>query len=64
MPWAFNPRLAGKEFFVDFSGEETDLASFLKMLIEKGIPVSEFRSCKRGLEDIFMKITSENGDKK
>jgi ABC-2 type transport system ATP-binding protein len=61
MPGAANPRPAGQETHVDFFGDETELPDFLKMLIEKGIPVSEFKSREEGLEDIFMKITGQNG---
>ncbi len=63
MPGASNPRSAGKDFLVDFSGAETELPLFLRTLLDKGIPVSDFHARDEGLEDIFMKITSDNGAK-
>ena len=45
---------------VDFShqGDRNDEAVLLRLMIEEGFAVSEFRSQKKSLEDVFMNVTT------
>ncbi len=55
--------ISGNEFQIIFEGDAKEEAYLLQELVEKQIPVISFGRKKDNLESIYMKITTEGGEK-
>ena len=54
--WDVEPKGTSKQYQVTFSGEEAEIAQFLKTLIYAGCSISEFSCQSEDLESIFLKL--------
>lgn len=61
IPGTARVRAVGQGFEVDLTGDEQAIASVLRTLVERGLPVVEFALHEEGLEDVFMRITGAPG---
>ena len=50
-------RIDGQLVYFLHAGDRSDEATFLRLLIEAGFEISEFRSQQKSLEDLFMEVT-------
>ena len=57
IPGVIQTRLLNKAVEADIEGDEKNSSIVLSELIRCGVPVVEYKTLKRGLEDIFMNIT-------
>lgn len=57
IPGVTQARLIGKAVEAEIEGDDTNSSLVLGQLVRGGIPVAEYKTLKRGLEDIFMNIT-------
>jgi len=57
IPGVTQARLVGKAVEAEIEGDESNSSRVLAQLVGGGVPVTEYKTLKRGLEDIFMNIT-------
>lgn len=59
MPFVQNPKIVGTEVSVTLTGGDQEAAELLRVLMERKIPIAEFRQHQMKLEDLFMNITKD-----